>query len=80
MGMPPAWRIMHPSWHLPLLVAALGVAVIALGIFFQAIQLLVSIKERRALADPTGDPWDGRTLEWMTSSPAAVYNFAKVPS
>jgi cytochrome o ubiquinol oxidase subunit 1 len=57
----------------------LGAAVILLGILFQGIQLLVSIKERRSLADPTGDPWDGRTLEWMTSSPPAVYNFAKIP-
>ncbi|MGO9568210.1 MAG: cytochrome o ubiquinol oxidase subunit I [Desulfomonilaceae bacterium] len=68
-----------PAWHPYLLVAALGVAVILLGIVFQGIQLFVSIKERRALRDPTGDPWDGRTLEWMTSSPPAVYNFPKIP-
>jgi cytochrome o ubiquinol oxidase subunit I len=80
MGMPR--RMVHyatADWHPYLLVAALGAAVIALGIFFQAVQLLVSIKERRALADRTGDPWDGRTLEWMTSSPPAVYNFPIKP-
>lgn len=27
----------------------------------------------------TGDPWDGRTLEWTTSSPAPAYNFAHIP-
>jgi cytochrome o ubiquinol oxidase subunit 1 len=81
MGMPRRMAFYTtPSWHLPLLVAASGVAVIMLGILFQGIQLLVSIKERRALSDPTGDPWDGRTLEWMTSSPPAVYNFAKIPA
>jgi len=80
MGMPRRMAFYAtPSWHLPLLVAALGVAVIMLGILCQGIQLLVSFKERRALRDPTGDPWDGRTLEWMTSSPPAVYNFAKIP-
>jgi len=80
MGMPRRMAYYAtPAWHLPLLVAAAGVAVIMLGIACQGIQLLVSIKERRALRDPTGDPWDGRTLEWMTSSPPAVYNFAKIP-
>jgi cytochrome o ubiquinol oxidase subunit 1 len=80
MGMPRRMAYYAtPAWHPYLLVAALGVAVIALGILSQGIQLLVSIKERRALGDPTGDPWDGRTLEWLTSSPPAVYNFAKIP-
>ncbi|MFW8369177.1 cytochrome o ubiquinol oxidase subunit I, partial [Klebsiella pneumoniae] len=27
----------------------------------------------------TGDPWNGRTLEWMTSSPPQFYNFAEEP-
>jgi cytochrome o ubiquinol oxidase subunit I len=80
MGMPRRLAYYdNPVWHLYLLVATLGVAVIALGILFMGIQLIVSIKERRALNDATGDPWDGRTLEWLTSSPAPVYNFAKIP-
>ncbi len=80
MGMPRRMAYYAtPTWHPYLIVAALGAAVIALGIFFQVIQLIVSIKERRALGDPTGDPWHGRTLEWMTSSPPPVYNFPKIP-
>jgi cytochrome o ubiquinol oxidase subunit 1 len=80
MGMPR--RLAHypnMAWHPYLLVAAAGTAVIALGILFQGIQLAVSIKERKALSDPTGDPWDGRTLEWQTSSPPAEYNFPRIP-
>ena len=80
MGMPRRMAYYpNPAWHPYLLVAALGTAVIALGILFQGIQLFVSIKERQALSDPTGDPWDGRTLEWLTSSPPAVYNFPTIP-
>lgn len=80
MGMPRRMAFYATSaWHPYLLVAASGVALIMLGIVFMGIQLLVSIKERHALSDPTGDPWDGRTLEWATSSPPAIYNFPKIP-
>ena len=80
MGMPR--RMQHYAnlaWQPYLVVAAMGAAVIMLGILFQMIQLFVSIRERDANRDLTGDPWDGHTLEWATSSPPAVYNFAKIP-
>jgi cytochrome o ubiquinol oxidase subunit 1 len=80
MGMPR--RMEHyanPAWHPFLIIAAGGVAVILIGIFLQMIQLAVSIRQRHATRDLTGDPWDGRTLEWATSSPPATYNFAKTP-
>jgi cytochrome o ubiquinol oxidase subunit 1 len=67
------------GWHPFLLVAALGAAIIACGIAFQVAQLLVSIKERDKNLDTTGDPWNGRTLEWATTSPPPFYNFAKLP-
>ena len=47
------------------------------GCFF--IQLAVSIWKRNELRDETGDPWNGRTLEWATSSPPPQYNFAFTP-
>ncbi len=59
--------------------AAFGTALVFLGIIFQLIQIYVSIKNREALRDHTGDPWNGRTLEWSTSSPAPLYNFAFTP-
>ncbi len=60
-------------------IAALGAVLIALGIASFIIQLLVSFMRRESLRDTTGDPWNGRTLEWSTSSPPPAYNFAFTP-
>ncbi|QOT80242.1 cytochrome o ubiquinol oxidase subunit I [Cupriavidus basilensis] len=59
--------------------AAFGAFLIALGIGCFLIQLVVSYRRRESLRDTTGDPWDGRTLEWSTSSPPPQYNFAFTP-
>jgi cytochrome o ubiquinol oxidase subunit 1 len=34
---------------------------------------------RESLRDRTGDPWDGRSLEWATASPPPAFNFAVLP-
>ncbi|AJP56573.1 cytochrome o ubiquinol oxidase subunit I [Pandoraea vervacti] len=60
-------------------VAAVGALLIAIGIGCFIIQLVVSYLRRDQLRDDTGDPWGGRTLEWSTSSPPPVYNFAFTP-
>ncbi len=64
-----------------LIVAAIGAGIIALGVVFQVLQIIISIKNKNkeGYRDLTGDPWDGRTLEWATSSPPAFYNFARDP-
>ncbi|HSW74568.1 MAG TPA: cytochrome o ubiquinol oxidase subunit I [Candidatus Saccharimonadales bacterium] len=67
------------GWQQLFIVAALGVALIGLGTGFQILQFVVSIWKRKDNMDTTGDPWDGRTLEWSTASPAPVYNFAVIP-
>jgi cytochrome o ubiquinol oxidase subunit 1 len=67
------------EWHPWLLVAAVGVVLIMIGILFQIAQLVVSIRNRAELRDVTGDPWDGRSLEWATASPPPVFNFAVMP-
>jgi cytochrome o ubiquinol oxidase subunit 1 len=69
----------NPDWNMWLYIAAGGAVIIMFGIIFQAVQLFVSFRDREALDDATGDPWNGHTLEWATSSPPQVYNFATIP-
>jgi len=59
-------------------IAAVGVFMIALGVVAFVVQIAVSIKNREALACGN-DPWEGRTLEWSTTSPPPYYNFALTP-
>jgi len=76
-------RMQHydvPAWHPWLLAAAAGAAIILLGIIFQIAQLVVSIRNRESLRDETGDPWNGRSLEWATPSPPPAFNFATLPN
>ena len=63
------------GWQGLFIVAGVGIMVILLGVFFQIVQLGYSIWKRKELAVGP-DPWDGRTLEWATSTPVAEYNFA----
>ena len=69
-----------PTWQPYLLVAVTGAVVVLFGIASMVMQLYVSIRDRRLTADRTGDPFDGRTLEWSTSSPPPPYNFAVIPT
>jgi cytochrome o ubiquinol oxidase subunit I len=80
MGMPQRLeRYDVAGWQPYLIVAELGALFILCGVVFLAVQLAVSIRGRAGLVVSTGDPWNGRTLEWATASPPAVYNFAVVP-
>ncbi len=68
------------GWQPFFVLAAVGVFFIIIGIALQNLQLLVSILQRKEHRDVTGDPWNGRTLEWSIPSPPPVYNFAVIPS
>jgi cytochrome o ubiquinol oxidase subunit 1 len=68
-----------PSLQIWFQIAALGAVLIAIGIGAMLVQFYVSFRKRNELRDTTGDPWDGRTLEWATSSPPPSYNFAFTP-
>ena len=75
-------RLQHydvAEWRPWVLIAAGGIVIMAASAACQVIQLVVSIRRRDALRDTTGDPWDGRSLEWATSSPPPEYNFAVLP-
>ncbi len=75
-------RLSHfedPSLQIWFQIAAFGAVLIALGIGAMLVQFLVSYLRREQLRDVTGDPWNGRTLEWSTSSPPPDYNFAFTP-
>lgn len=69
----------NPSWQPLFIVSAIGVVVIGMGVGMLVLQILVSVFQRKKLRDETGDPWDGRTLEWSVPSPAPHYNFAVTP-
>jgi cytochrome o ubiquinol oxidase subunit 1 len=69
----------NPAWQPYFVVAFIGAAIIFAGIGFTLLQIVVSVRNREANRDLTGDPWGGRTLEWATSSPPPFYNFAVLP-
>ncbi len=68
------------SWRPLMILALVGAVVIFCGILCQVAQLIVSIRTRDQRRDLTGDPWDGRSLEWATTSPPPVFNFAVIPN
>ncbi|MDA3921360.1 MAG: cytochrome o ubiquinol oxidase subunit I [Salinisphaera sp.] len=81
MGMPRRMvSYADPAWQPFLIVAAFGALIVLFGVVSMAIQLIVSVRNREQLRDITGDPWNGRTLDWATSSPPAHYNFAVIPT
>jgi len=68
-----------PAWQPYFITAGIGLIVIACGAALQIAQLVLSFKQRKQNLDTTGDPWNGRTLEWSTKSPPPFYNFAVIP-
>jgi len=75
-------RLQHyddPSWQPYNIVALVGAVLILFAIALTVVQLVYSIRTRERRRDITGDPWDGRTLEWLTLSPPPHFNFAVLP-
>jgi cytochrome o ubiquinol oxidase subunit I len=75
-------RLQHydvAMWRPWMLIAAVGIVIMAASALCQVMQLVVSIRRRQRLRDVLGDPWDGRSLEWATTSPPPPFNFAVLP-
>ncbi|MEG3164382.1 cytochrome o ubiquinol oxidase subunit I [Sphingomonas sp. PB2P19] len=75
-------RVNHfddPTLQPYFVIAAIGSVIILIGILGFVMSIVMGFVKRDQLRDLTGDPWDGRTLEWSTSSPPPVYNFAFTP-
>ncbi|QDE29663.1 cytochrome o ubiquinol oxidase subunit I [Shewanella polaris] len=68
----------NPAWNFWIYFAVVGAFVILVGIILQFVQLYVSFRDREQNLDTTGDPWNGHTLEWSTSSPPQFYNYAQL--
>lgn len=68
------------DWRPFFIVALLGGILIMVAVALQIIQIAASFMQKRRLVDTTGDPWDGRTLEWSVPSPAPFYNFRNIPN
>lgn len=68
------------GWHPLFVVVAIGAFIIMIGGAIQLYGLFMSIKDRKKNRDLTGDPWNGRTLEWSVPSPPPIYNFAITPT
>lgn len=65
------------GWHTLNVISTLGAFVMGAG--FLALVYNVVWSLRYGVRDTTGDPWEGRTLEWAVASPAPEYNFARIP-
>ena len=75
-------RVNHfddPTLQPYFIVAAIGALIILVGILGFVMSIVMGFVKRDQLRDLTGDPWDGRTLEWSTTSPPPAYNFAFTP-
>lgn len=68
-----------PAYVPLMLVSGAGSLLLGLAFLFLIITFWRSIVNRKQLATPIGDPWDGRTLEWWTPCPVPEYNFAVLP-
>jgi cytochrome o ubiquinol oxidase subunit 1 len=67
------------GWQPLFVMMLIGGIIIAIGLALQIAQIIASFIQKKRLIDATGDPWDGRSLEWSVASPPPFYNFTVIP-
>ena len=60
-------------------VASLGSLILAIGVFIFLVNVFYTHKSKKVGRAPL-DPWDARSLEWMTSNPPKEHNFDSIPT
>jgi len=68
-----------PAFRPWLYIAGAGALILLAALGALLVQLWVSVRDRDDNRVATGDPWDGRGLEWSVSAPPPEYNFAVIP-
>jgi cytochrome c oxidase subunit 1 len=64
------------GWTLWSFVSTVGAFILGLGVVVFVVNAIVGLRHG---ARASADPWDGRTLEWRTSSPPPVHDFDEIP-
>ncbi|SFL48965.1 cytochrome aa3 quinol oxidase subunit I [Salibacterium qingdaonense] len=77
MGMPRRTYSIEPEWMPLNVISTIGAVLMAVGFLVFVYNIYYSF--RYSEREKTGDTWDGRALEWATTTPVPFYNFATVP-
>ncbi len=64
------------TWNL---VSSIGAFIMATGVLFFIINVIYTHTSRKVPAAPL-DPWDARSVEWMTTNPPKEHNFDSIPT
>ncbi|SFF94827.1 cytochrome c oxidase subunit 1 [Halobacillus alkaliphilus] len=78
MGMPRRYWVFLEGQGLEAgnMISTIGAFLMAIGsVIFLINVVYTAVKEKKV----SGDPWDGRTLEWTMPSPPPHYNFVQTP-
>ena len=76
LGMPRRYHVYPAEFQLLNILSSAGATILAFGYVFPMVYLLWSLWFGSKATD---NPWDAKGLEWMTTSPPPLHNFATPP-